>query len=268
MKRTDLAVELTANAENKGYDLAEIEYEGVKVTEITVGKQAMALIGKPAGRYVTIHCENHDKYRCALVLSHYVSELLKPCASWERVMVAGLGNESITPDSLGSKTVHLIPATAHLSSTPEFAQLNMRPVFVFETGVMAQTGLESTDRLRYIASNILPAAVIAIDSLACTEVSRLGTTIQLTDSGIAPGSGVGGNRKPLDSAVMGTKVIAVGVPTVTDLDIEDENTKETLMVTPRDIDVIIKRCSEIIALGINSALNPTLSPEEISQLLF
>lgn len=268
MKRTDLAVELTAEAEQKGFSLTDTEYEGVKITDVKVAKQGAALIGKPAGRYITIHCEAQDKYRCALALAHYLEELLKPAAKWEQVMVAGLGNESITPDSLGAKTVRQIPATAHLSRTEEFAQLGIRPVVVLETGVMAQTGIESTDRLKYIADSVLPAAIIAVDSLACTDFSRLGTTIQLTDSGIAPGSGVGGSRKPLNSAVMGTKVIAVGVPTVIDLDSITDESEGNMMVTPRDIDVIIRRCSEIISLGINSALNPTLSPAEIEQLIF
>ena len=268
MKRTDLAVELTTEAEQKGVSLTDTEYEGIKVTEVTVNRQGVPLIGKPAGRYITLHCENHDKYRCALALSHYLEELLKPAAKWEQVLVAGLGNESITPDSLGAKTVRRIPATAHLSHTEEFSELGLRPVVVLETGVMAKTGIESTDRLKYIVDSILPAAVIAVDSLACTEFSRLGTTIQLTDSGIAPGSGVGGSRKPLNSAVMGTKVIAVGVPTVIDLDSITDEAEGGMMVTPRDIDVMIRRYSEIISLGINTALNPTLSPSETEQLLF
>ena len=271
MKRTDLAVELTTKEEQKVVSLTDTEYEGIKVTEVTVGKQGMALIGKPVGRYITLHCEDRDKYRCALALAHYLEELLKPAAKWEQVMVAGLGNEYITPDSLGAKTVRKIPATAHLSDTEEFSELGLRPVVVLETGVMAKTGLESTDRLRCIAERVLPAAVIAVDSLACTDFSRLCTTIQLTDSGIAPGSGVGGSRKPLNSSVLGTKVIAVGVPTVIDLDsITDEadGSDRAMMVTPRDIDVMIRRYSEIISMGINTALNPTLSPTEIEQLLF
>ena len=268
MKRTDLAVELTTEAEQKGVSLTDTEYEGIKVTEVTVNRQGIPLIGKPAGRYITLHCENQDKYRCALALAHYLEELLKPAAKWEQVLVAGLGNESITPDSLGTKTVRRIPATAHLSDTEEFSKLGLRPVVVLETGVMAKTGIESTDRLKYITDSILPAAVIVVDSLACTDFSRLCTTIQLTDSGIAPGSGVGGSRKPLNSSVMGTKVIAVGVPTVIDLDSITDEAEGGMMVTPRDIDVMIRRYSEIISLGINAALNPTLSPSEIEQLLF
>lgn len=268
MKRTDLAAEFTADVEEKGFELTDTEYEGVKVTKITLGHQAVSIIGKPAGKYITLNCADKNKYVCARALAHYITELMKPCAQWERVMVAGLGNISVTPDSLGPRAVRLIPATAHLSSVPEFTQLGLRPVYVIETGVMAQTGLESTDRLRYIASNILPAAVIAVDSLACTDFSHLGTTVQLTDTGIAPGSGVGGDRKPLDSAIMGAKVIAVGVPTVIDLDNIAENVNSDMMVTPKNIDSVIKDCAEIISLGINAALNPALSPEDISRLLF
>lgn len=95
-----------------------------------------------------------------------------------------------------------------------------------------------------------------------------GTTVQITDSGIAPGSGVGGSRRPLNKEIMGSKVIAVGVPTVIDLDTVTDAVSSPMMVTPRDIDGVIERFSEIIAMGVNSALNPTLTKEEIEMLSF
>lgn len=265
-KRTDLAVELADDLDEDEVKLNETEYEGIKATEVHLGRKGGKLVGKPKGRYITLHCENEDKIRCACAVAHCISELLKPSSFWERVMVAGLGNERITPDSLGARAVKRIPATAHLSSTKEFGELGLRPVVVIETGVMGQTGLESADCLNFLARNILPAAVIAIDSLACSDFSRLGSTIQITDSGIAPGSGVGGSRRPLNREIMGCNVIAVGVPTVIDLDSVIDGGKESMMVTPREIDGIVERYSEIIAMGINSALNPTLSREEIELL--
>lgn len=270
-KRTDLAAELAAalnDVDKEEIKLTEEDYEGVKATRVVLGRQGSKLIGKPKGTYITIHCAENDKMRCGCALAHYIKELLQPASDWEKVMVAGLGNERITPDSLGARTVRKIPATAHLSSTREFKELGLRPVFVIETGVMGQTGLESADCLNYITEKILPSAVIAVDSLACGELSRLGTTIQITDSGIAPGSGVGGSRRPLNKEVMGSKVIAVGVPTVIDLDSLTDAAEGSMMVTPRDIDGVIERYSEIIAMGINSALNPTLTKEEIELLSF
>lgn len=267
-KRSDLAVEFAADLDENEVKLTETVCEGIKATEVTLGKQGSRLLGKPKGRYITLHCENEDKLRCGCAVAHYVSELLEPSFSVEKVMVAGLGNERVTPDSLGARTVRRIPATAHLSSTEEFKSLGLRPVVVIETGVMGQTGLESADCLNFVAKNIQPAAVIAIDSLACSDFSRLGTTVQITDTGIAPGSGVGGSRRPLNKEILGSRVIAVGVPTVIDLDSVTDAVSYPMMVTPRDIDGVIERFSEIIAMGVNSALNPSLSREEIEMLSF
>lgn len=267
-KRTDLAAEFAAEISQNETELTEEEYEGVKITRITLGKRGGKLIGKPAGRYVTIHCENRDKITCSCALAHYLGELLKPVLPWEKVVVAGLGNEWVTPDSLGARAVHRVPATAHLSKTAEFRDLGLRPVYVFEMGVMGQTGVESAGCLSYLTDNILPAALIVIDSLACSDLSRLCTTIQLTDSGIAPGSGVGGSRKPLNSENMGTKVIAIGVPTVIDLDsLTNTSAEPSMMVTPKNIDSLISRYSGIISDGINSALNPSLSKDEMEMLM-
>lgn len=266
MKRSDLAVEFAGEPNCGDVKLAEEQFGGINATVVTLGKQGGKLLGKPSGKYITLHCEDKDGLSCACALAHYVSELLKPLGSLEKVLVAGLGNEWITPDSLGAKTVRKIPATAHLSKTEEFIQLGMRSVAVLEMGVMGQTGIESADYLHYVVKNLLPAAVIVIDSLACSDFSRLGTTLQITDTGIAPGSGVGGSRKELNSRNMEAKVIAVGVPTVIDLDSIADVGQPSMMVTPRGINGIIGKYSEIISAGINSALNPSLSLEEIELL--
>lgn len=271
IKRTDLAVEFAAELSEKGIRMTEELQNGVKATCVTVGKQGERLIGKPAGRYITIHCENdpdkENKASVSLALAHYLNRLLKPVASRETVLVAGLGNEWITPDSLGARTVHKIPATAHLSDTREFGELGLRPVAVLEMGVMGQTGIESSEYLHSISKSLLPAAIILIDSLACSDLSRLAKTIQLTDTGICPGSGVGGNRTAINKYNMETKVIAIGVPTVIDLDSIAESSGEACMVTPRNIDSVVNGYGEIIAMGVNAALNPALSREEAEMLL-
>lgn len=266
MKRSDLAVEFAAEPQSDDVKLTEEQFGGINATVVSLGKHGGKLLGKPSGKYITLHCEDRDNISCACALAHYITELLKPSGGWEKVLVAGLGNEWVTPDSLGAKTVRRIPATAHLSKTEEFTQLGMRPVAVLEMGVMGQTGIESADYLHYVVKNLLPAAVIVIDSLACSDFSRLGTTLQITDTGIAPGSGVGGSRKELNDRNMGTKVIAVGVPTVIDLESVADIGQPSMMVTPRGINGVINRYSEIISSGINSALNPSLSLEEIELL--
>ncbi len=271
MKRTDLAVEFGEALSDKDIKMTEEFQNGIKATCVTIGRQGEKLIGKPAGKYITIHCENEpnneNKGAVSIALANYINQLLKPVMSWEMVLVAGLGNEWITPDSLGAKTVRRIPATAHLSDTREFKELGLRPVAVLEMGVMGQTGIESSEYLHSISKSLLPAAIIVIDSLACSDLSRLAATIQITDTGISPGSGVGGNRTAINKCNMETKVISIGVPTVIDLDSILDNVKEPLMVTPRNIDAVVNSYGEIISMGINAALNPSLSSEEAEMLL-
>lgn len=269
VKRTDLALELTGEAEKKGVSLEETVINGVEVHTVTVSKHGEKIIGKSAGKYVTLHCGDCSNAQLASAAAKCLKDFLGHIAAWERIMVVGLGNDSITPDSLGSATVKKIPATAHLAHIKEFRELGMRSVIVLETGVLAQTGIESTDQLYYITRYLLPSLIIAIDSLACSEYDRLASTIQLTDTGIALGSGVSNRRKRLTQSTVGVPVIAIGVPTVIDLgNIVPDQDKRGLMVTPQDIDLCIRKYSEIISSAINSVVNPELSPEEINSLLF
>lgn len=267
MKRTDMALEFGSETDEGAAKMTEEFQNGIKATCIDLRKKGERLIGKPSGKYITLHCKNEDRINAGVALAHYIKKLLRPVSAWERVLVAGLGNEWITPDSLGAKTVHKIPATAHMSDSEDFKALGLRPVAVLEMGVMGQTGIESAEYLRSISRDFLPAAIIVVDSLACSDFSRLGSTVQLTDTGIAPGSGVGGNRTALNRFNMETKVIAIGVPTVIDLDCITDSVKEPHIVTPKNIDSIINGYADIISMGINAALNPTLSREETEMLL-
>lgn len=264
MKRTDLAVEIISDKDIKGIKSVTEIADGITTTKITVPRSAEKLIGKSAGRYFTVHCGAHLEKKELLgeILAHYLSEMLKSLTFWEPVMVVGFGNADITPDSLGAFCVKKIPATAHLAREKQFAELGLRPVTVISTGVLAKTGIESADQMKSIAENVLPSALIVIDSLACAEAERLAATIQITDAGIALGSGVGNNRKRVSQKEYGVPVIAIGVPTVIDYD------EGNFMVTPRNIDGLIKIYSDIIATGINRFTNPTLSNEEINELLF
>ena len=190
----------------------------------------------------------------------------------------GLGNESITPDALGSRAAGMVLATRHIQG--EFARSagldDLRPTAVLSPGVLGQTGVESGEITRGLCSIVNPAAIIAIDALAARSVSRLGCTVQLCDSGIAPGSGVGNNRQVMNRESLGIPVIAIGVPTVVDARTiaieltgrEDADQDVTprgseMMVTPREIDLIISRASRLVAIAINSALQPEYSPLEL-----
>ena len=171
-----------------------------------------------------------------------------------------------------------ILATRHLRDETDSGEKHffttLRPVSSFAGGVMGQTGIETAEVVRAIAAELRPAAIIAVDALACTDISRLGTTIQLTDTGISPGSGVSNRRQELSEKVMGVPVIAVGVPTVVDMHtiVRSLTGKSingelpNMMVTPRDIDRLTERASQLIAFGINLALQPTLSFEDVRGL--
>ena len=255
MKRSDLICENgVINDKQKGNFVHNFTLYRTNCAEMIIDKSLSEKTGKPVGRYVTIFCDEGDFRKCFI-------ELLSSFLLKGTVLVAGLGNERICSDSLGAASLRYIPATAHLSPHEAFKELSMRAVYVIEPGVMGKTGIESTAQIKCISDKVKPDLIIAIDSLACSDTDRLCRTIQITDAGIAPGAGVGNNRRALDYDSVGVKVIAVGVPTVIDY---DENSG--FMVTPRNIDTIIDEFSAVIGKGISSALNPTLSAEELLAL--
>ncbi|MDR2559204.1 MAG: GPR endopeptidase [Oscillospiraceae bacterium] len=265
MNRTDLALELVAD----GISHKEGVLDGLLLTETQLGENNP--IGKPAGTYTTLHCAglSRDEKAETGALTRVLAGLIPEAG---RILVAGLGNANITPDSLGVRAASQIVATAHLSGSEEFADLGMREVYVVETGVSAQTGMESSRQLSFIADGIKPDMVVVIDSLACSAPERLGRTLQVTDTGIAPGSGVGNARCEVSRKTMGVPVVAVGVPTVVDLSsIAPEigkNLESEAMVVPRDIDNMISHFAKVISKALNRVLIPTLTEEEVEKLKF
>ena len=173
-------------------------------------------------------------------------------------------------------------STRHIEAevSKELKLPKFNPVASISTGVLGQTGIETAEYIKGIVDLIKPQAVIAVDALASRKLSRLGKTVQLSDTGISPGAGVGNNRARIDEHFLGVPVIAIGIPTVVDgktlvYDLVDNNKQieniskeaETVMVTPRDIDVIIKRASRLLALSINCALQPHIEPEFLLSLM-
>ncbi|MCL1832068.1 MAG: GPR endopeptidase [Oscillospiraceae bacterium] len=230
---------------------------------------------KPQGNYVTLFCDERDTDKDIQKLTKALSGIIEgilPDVRDKKILVVGLGNENITPDSLGVRAAAKILATAHFTATPElrreFDELGLREVCVISPGVMAQTGLETAQQLRFITDGIKPDCIIAIDSLACNSTARLAKTIQLTDTGISPGSGVANNRRELSRDTLGAPVIAVGVPLVIDMVRDDSDNTEPFMVVPRDIDVIVNHYARVISAAVNRTLNPELDETEIEQLLF
>lgn len=268
--RTDLAVEAAINCPLSAED---VEQNSRNVGTLTLHTtriltpQGEAAVGKPKGRYVTatlpsLTDHEGDLASHAAAIGKELAGMLPPEGT---VLVVGLGNRAVTPDALGPATADLVLATRHIGG--EFARTagltDLRPTAVIAPGVLGQTGTESSETVRGVCREIHPAAVIVVDALAAGEVERLGRTVQICDSGISPGSGVGNNRRPLNREVLGVPVIGMGVPTVTDA-VLDGNTP--MMVTPREVDMMISRAARLLAMSIHCALQPAYSPTELMEV--
>ena len=262
MGRTDLVFECgIMNELTENNSVHNFEMYGTHYININADKDTSEKYGIKTGRYITVFTDKGDVKRC-------LASLLQEFIPGGNVLVAGLGNENICSDSLGVKSLSYIPATAHLAEHREFSELGLRKVCVTEAGVTGKTGIESSERIRCLAELAGAEAVIAIDSLACNDRERLCRTVQITDTGISPGSGVGNDRKALNEDSAGVPVIAIGVPTVIDLSsITGSSDKHGLMVTPRSIDIYTDRLAGIIGGAVSSALNPSLTGEELSSLI-
>ena len=283
--RTDLALEatqqLTKTTPVEGITKNEYQKANLNITEIIVETDSAAQnLDKPKGKYITIQSElsleNHpDNFNERVDI--LAEEINKLCGNKENILVIGLGNKSITPDSLGPDVADQTFATRHIKQLAKDVDTSdLSTVSVIKTGVLGDTGIESSETVRAICDMLKPTVVIAIDALACSEISNLGTTIQLCDTGISPGSGVENARKELSEQTLGAKVIAIGVPTVVDMQTISEYVFGTpapnkemnnMMVTPRSIDKLIMRVSRLIAMGINRAFQPNLSIEDITSLV-
>ncbi|MBQ4639483.1 MAG: GPR endopeptidase [Clostridia bacterium] len=298
--RTDLAMEQTLHRTGAGVSQRQENLGGVQKTEVIVEtEEAAAFLGKPRGHYITFSMESmvYADGKERMHLSRLVAETLKSLLPGEgEVLVVGLGNRRITADALGSRVLDDLLITRHLQGKGAQEKLPLRSVCALAPGVLGVTGMETAEVIRGIVHNVKPGAVIAIDALAARECSRIGNTIQLTDTGILPGSGVGNHRMGLNEETLGVKVIAIGVPMVVyaaviardalqmmmqEMGMKEEEHEgamdalmertlhQTLMdmvVTPREVDEMVGKLARIISDGINMALQPGLSYEEMMVL--
>lgn len=286
--RTDLAREvheayLQNGHEPEGIVCEERQREGfgvycVKVTD----KRGEKAIGKAVGSYMTIeldsllHREDDAFARGAQAIADELRPLLPQSGC---VLVAGIGNRNITPDSIGPEVVRWTMATRHLVDGMKDMFGALRPVAAISAGVLGDTGMESAELINALCKKIKPACVIAVDALASRSVQRLCRTVQITDTGITPGSGVGNHRIGLNADSLGCPVVAVGVPTVvdartlaaditaTDEESIAEDSARGLIVTPREIDRQAADISRLVGYGINLALQPSLAVGDLDMLL-
>ena len=289
-RRTDLALEaheLWRRDAPERPGVAVREHDafgyGVSVVEVTEPEAARAL-GKPVGTYVTLDLRPYWTHaadaleRAAEAVGAELRALLPEGA--KTALVAGLGNDSMTPDAIGPQVAEHILVTRHLMRDAAFSSLTA--VSVLAPGVLGRTGMEAAETVRGAVHTVRPDVLIAVDALASRSLGRVCTTVQLSDTGIVPGSGVGNRRRALNRETLGIPVVAIGVPTVVDaatlaLDILEEAGAAELdpaalqgrggvMVTPRDIDAQIRELSRVVGYGIDLALQP-LSYAELCALM-
>lgn len=301
----------TSGTEIPGVRMRETTSPHAVVTTIEIlDEQGEQYMGKPKGNYVTIDApsvreNNRDVHKeIGLLLGETLQQILS-LGPDDSVLLVGLGNWNATPDALGPRVVDSTLVTRHLHNyCPDELRGGLRSVSAIAPGVLGLTGIETAEIINGVASKIKPDVVIAIDALAASSLDRIATSIQISDTGINPGSGVGNQRAGINEESIGCRVIAIGIPTVVNAAVIAHNVvealfdelktsptlyrlyknintatiedvissvlspyKENLMVTPKDIDDLIDRMSRIVAGGIAQALHPAVGPDEFDEYL-
>ncbi|MCM0648839.1 GPR endopeptidase [Clostridium swellfunianum] len=319
--RTDLAIEAKeiyqkeSNGKIQGVKVEEYEEGDVRISKVRITDEvAERAMGKPIGTYVTIDIPQVTHYDGDTMdeVSEAMAKVLTPMVKLQKSMTAlvvGLGNSNITPDALGPKVISKLMITRHLKElVPDSIDEDIRPVAGISPGVLGTTGIETGEIIKGVVEKIKPNLIICIDALASRKMERVNRTIQIGDTGISPGSGVGNRRMEISEKTLGIPVIAIGVPTVVDaatmandtIDLAiDEMVKQAtrggdfynmlksidksekqrmieeilnpyignLMVTPKEVDLVVDSLSKVIANGINIALQPALGLEDINRYM-
>lgn len=284
--RTDLALErhevIKADSP-EGVVSETFEKNGITFTKIKVTNESGAeSLGKPVGTYITAEIPSLvTRSPVDEEIIEAIGEELRSLLPKEgTVLAVGLGNTDITPDAVGPESIGMVLATRHISAelSESVGLGDLRPVAGFTPGVLGKTGVETAESVKGLAETVKPCAVIVVDALAARRLKRLGNTVQMSDTGITPGSGVGNARAAINKESIGVPVISMGIPTVVDAqtlvnDLTDD-TKEIsreenkrMIITPREIDLVVERASRIIGLSINKALQPHLSVDEVMMLV-
>ncbi len=285
--RTDLAVESVYNHVGSGIEETNEKIGTINLTKIDITTQEAAKkIGKPIGTYITlespyigVNSPEHSQ-EISIQLSNNLKELIKnavPNFSHNtKVLVCGLGNRNITPDSLGTECAKSIMVTNHIIELLNKNEKDFSCVSVITPGVMGITGIETNEIIKGVTNEFKPNLIITIDALCAMTKKRMFKTIQITDTGISPGAGVGNKRREISEKTMNVPVISLGIPTVVDSNsiiydfltsVSKENEKsqiyinkilaeeDSLFVSPKDIDELIKRSSKTISDAINLSLH-------------
>lgn len=307
--RTDLALErrdiykkISKLQEIDGVESTDEEVDqNIKVSRVKITNQnGEKSLGKPIGNYITIDVKKlkiageDEIQKSAETLTNELKKIIDlHTGKQDEILIVGLGNIYVTPDALGPKVINEIDVTRHIIKyLPQYLDEGTRPVSAISPGVLGTTGIETVEILKGIVENVKPKMLIVIDALASRSIERINSTIQISDTGIVPGAGVGNTRQEISQQSLGIPVVAIGIPTVVELAtlISDgidifidrlqekaesneylnklqrsdkyEEVKEALnvgeynmIVTPKEIDDLIENMKDIVARGINFAVN-------------
>lgn len=296
-----------------GVEMENAGDDEVKITRIRItSPTGEASIGKPMGNYITLEVpslkdNDTEVYRKTIYAMANELKRIIPLKDDSKILIIGLGNWNVTPDALGPKVISNLMVTKHLLEyLPDQVDKGIRPVSAISPGVLGTTGIETGEIVMGIVDKVKPDVLIAIDALAAKNMQRVNTTIQIADTGIAPGSGVGNKRMEISKNTINMPVVAIGVPTVVDaatmasetidlvLDsmikqakqgtefynmLKDVNRDEkygmikellepyvgNLIVTPKEIDDVVKRVSKVIANGLNIALHEGITLSDVDK---
>ena len=286
LPRTDLASEDLESDQKK---IKEYEIKNVKVQKIVIGPDEAKAYKKKEGIYYSLYSEaivllDHDECsNVSLCLKDILEDIYEEfgLSLDSYILVVGLGNDEVTPDSLGPKVIKKLLVTKHYDDLGQLDE-NLGIVGAISPGVMGQTGIETSDIIKALVKKTKPELVIVVDALASRSLHRVNRTIQISTAGINPGSGVGNKRKEISKKTLGVPVVAIGVPTVVDvisifndtleyvssvteeekLQYNEYDVKEALnesnldyMVTPKEIDEVMNMLSDIISKGINTSIH-------------
>ena len=273
----------------------KISVERVKITN----QEGEKAIGKPQGSYITIDikklkiAQDEEIEKSAEIVSNELKKIVDSHVDKEgEILVVGLGNEYVTPDALGPKVISEIEVTRHIIKyLPQYVEEGTRSVSAISPGVLGTTGIETLEILKGIVDNVKPKLVIVIDALASRSIERISSSVQISDTGIVPGAGVGNTRAEISQSTLGIPVIAIGIPTVVEtavlvndaLDLfitklqeeaksndylnqlkQDDNYEQikeallpgdfNLIVTPKEIDDLIENMTQVVSMGINMSM--------------
>lgn len=309
--RTDLALEAREminekksekmkenNSLPEGMFVNTTENEYVIITDIQIkSDEAMKAIGKKKGKYITLELKQSvldtidTQENTAITLAEEIKNFLKEHSKSDpKIMLVGLGNRNITADSLGPKVADKIVVTRHVKklqnkNNNQNLEIDNRlgNICAIAPGVMGVTGIETSEIIKGMISTVSPDLLIVIDALASRKATRVNSTIQISDTGIVPGSGVGNHRMELSQEVLGIPVISVGVPTVVDAltlvkdvldnakkdlpELENNDKIANMIVTPKNIDIAIERISDVVASAVNMAIHQGFKMQEINEYL-